>query len=78
VEHLLTDHRDGPEVSRSKHYEECAQLIEGHSGENVTKRVRETETESLRPHFHVWEPITFTGFSPPSTYRSPSSCFRRA
>jgi SAM-dependent methyltransferase len=62
VEHLLRDHRDGPEVSRSEHYEECARLIEGHSGENLTRRVREMEAEGLRPHFHVWEPITFAGF----------------
>jgi hypothetical protein len=34
-------------------------LIEGHSGENLTIRVREMEAESLRPHFHVWEPVTF-------------------
>jgi SAM-dependent methyltransferase len=62
VEHLLRDHHDGPEVSRSEHYEECARLIEGHSGENLTKRVQEIETEGLRPHFHVWEPVTFAGF----------------
>jgi SAM-dependent methyltransferase len=51
VEHLLRDHRDGPEVSRSEHYEECARLIEGHNGENLTTRVREMETEGLHPHF---------------------------
>jgi predicted SAM-dependent methyltransferase len=62
VEHLLRDHRDGPEVSRNEHYEECAHLIEGHNGENLTKRVLEMETEGLRPHFHVWEPVTFAGF----------------
>jgi hypothetical protein len=62
VEHLLRDHRDGPEVSRREHYEECARLIEGHGGENLTRRVREMETEGLRPHFHVWEPVIFAGF----------------
>jgi predicted SAM-dependent methyltransferase len=62
VEHLLRDHRDGLETSRSEHYEECARLIEGHNGENLTKRVQEMETEGLRPHFHVWEPNTFAGF----------------
>jgi SAM-dependent methyltransferase len=53
VEHLLRDHREGPEVSRSEHYEECARLIEGHNGENLAKRVLEMETEGLRPHLHV-------------------------
>jgi SAM-dependent methyltransferase len=62
VEHLLRDHREGPEVSRREHYEECAQLIEGHTGEILTKRVHEMEVEGLHPHFHVWEPITFAGF----------------
>jgi len=62
VEHLLRDHRDGPEVSRGEHYEECARLIEGHNGENLALRVREMEAENLRPHFHVWEPVTFAGF----------------
>ncbi len=62
MEHLLRDHRSGPRVSRREHYEECARLIEGHRGENVTKRVGEMEAEDLRPHFHVWEPITFAEF----------------
>jgi hypothetical protein len=26
------------------------------------KRVEEMEAECLRPHFHVWEPVTFAGF----------------
>jgi SAM-dependent methyltransferase len=59
VEHLLRDHREGPQASRRKHYEECARLIEGHSGEIMENRVREMEAQELRPHFHVWEPITF-------------------
>ncbi len=62
VEHLLRDHREGPRVSRREHYEECARLIEGHNGEILMKRVREMEAECLRPHFHVWEPITFARF----------------
>jgi len=62
VQHLLRDHREGPEVSRGGHYEECARLIEGHNGESLDLRVREMEAEGLRPHFHVWEPITFAGF----------------
>lgn len=61
-EHLLRDHREGPQVSRREHYEECARLIEGHNGQVLTRRVEEMEAECLRPHFHVWEPITFAGF----------------
>jgi len=62
VEHLLRDHREGPQVSRREHYEECARLIEHQSAENLATRVREMEAEDLRPHFHVWEPSTFAGF----------------
>lgn len=62
VEHLLRDHSEGPSVSRREHYEECAHFIEGHSGEILERRVDEMEAQSLRPHFHVWEPKTFAGF----------------
>lgn len=62
VGHLLRDNSEGPSVSRREHYKECAHFIEGHSGEILEKRVEEMEAESLRPHFHVWEPKTFAGF----------------
>lgn len=62
VEHLLRDHREGPEISRREHYEECARYIEGHEGEILERRVREMESEHLHPHFHVWEPISFARF----------------
>jgi predicted SAM-dependent methyltransferase len=60
--HLLRDHSEGPRVSRREHYEECARYIEGHSGAILAARVQEMEDERLRPHFHVWEPVTFAGF----------------
>jgi SAM-dependent methyltransferase len=62
TEHLLRDHREGPQVSRREHYEECARHIEGHRDETLAERVRQMESEHLHPHFHVWEPITFAGF----------------
>ena len=62
VEHLIRDNQDGPQTSRREHYEECARLIEGHHGDILARRVQEMEDEDLRPHFHVWEPITFAGF----------------
>ncbi len=62
VEHLLRDHREGPHVSRSAHYEECARPIEGHSGEVQARRVEEMEAEGLRPHFRLWEPNGFAAF----------------
>lgn len=62
AEHLLRDYREGSQGSRYEHYEECARLIEGHRGELAAQRAREMEAEGLRPHFHVWEPVTFGGF----------------
>src|SRR5580704_9848297 len=61
-EHMLRDHHEGPQVSRREHYIECARDIEGHGGDTLTVRVREMEAEELRPHFHVWEPMTFAEF----------------
>jgi predicted SAM-dependent methyltransferase len=62
LEHLVRDHREGPQISRREHYEECARLIEGHTDATIDQRIAEMEAADLRPHFHVWEPITFAGF----------------
>jgi SAM-dependent methyltransferase len=62
TDHLLRDHYEGPHVSRREHYEECAMHIEGHRRETLATRVREMEADKLRPHFHVWESVTFAGF----------------
>jgi SAM-dependent methyltransferase len=55
VEHLLRDHREGPEVSRREHYEEWARIIECLPEEKVSERVAEFEAQGTRHHFHVWE-----------------------
>lgn len=62
VEHLVRDHSDGAQASRRQHYEECAHAIEGRQGADVAARADEMEAEDLRPHFHVWEPLTFASF----------------
>jgi predicted SAM-dependent methyltransferase len=59
VEHVLRDHREGPEVSRHDHYEEWARIIEGRADEQVAGRVAEYAAEGARNHFHVWELDTF-------------------
>lgn len=55
AEHVLLDHRDGPERSRQQHYEEWARLIEGAAEEHVGERAAEFAREDARHHFHVWE-----------------------
>ncbi|HWF49093.1 MAG TPA: methyltransferase domain-containing protein, partial [Solirubrobacteraceae bacterium] len=62
LEHFVRDHREGPQVSRRGHYEECARLIEGHTDATIEERIREMEASDMRPHFHVWEPMTFAAF----------------
>ena len=62
VEHLLRDHREGPEASRRDHYEEWARVIESVPEERVPARVEELATEQPRHHFHVWELDTFLEF----------------
>jgi SAM-dependent methyltransferase len=62
VEHLLRDHREGPQVSRREHYEEWARLIEGVAEDDVARRADEFAGERARHHFHVWELDTFLAF----------------
>jgi SAM-dependent methyltransferase len=60
LEHVLRDHREGPEVSRRDHYEEWARYIEGVSGDRaIAERADQFAAEEERNHFHVWEPDTF-------------------
>jgi SAM-dependent methyltransferase len=62
VEHLLRDHRDGPDVSRREHYEEWARMIEGVPEHDVARRAEEFAADHARHHFHVWELDTFLAF----------------
>ena len=61
VEHLLRDHRDGPEVSRQTHYREWA-VVECLPEEEIPARVEEFTREGTRHHFHVWELEGFLDF----------------
>ncbi len=54
-EHVLRDHREGPQVSRQEHYEEWARLIEGVPPERVGERAAEFAEQDARHHFHVWD-----------------------
>ena len=60
VEHILRDHREGPEVSRREHYREWAHVVDGMLDEDdIARRVAEFEAQGIRNHFHVWELDTF-------------------
>jgi predicted SAM-dependent methyltransferase len=55
VEHLLRDHREGPQHSRHEHYEEWARIVDGTPAERLAERVAQFAREDARHHFHVWE-----------------------
>jgi predicted SAM-dependent methyltransferase len=59
VEHVVRDHREGPEISRRDHYEEWARHIEGVPAEKIAERAAEFAREDARHHFHVWELESF-------------------
>jgi SAM-dependent methyltransferase len=54
-EHLLRDHREGPEWSRRQHYEEYISLVDKVTDEEECQRALERHL-SIRYsiHFHVW------------------------
>jgi predicted SAM-dependent methyltransferase len=55
IEHLMQDHRDGPEGSLQQHYEEWATLVEGSAQEQVADRVADLRARDYSIHFHVWD-----------------------
>jgi len=59
VEHILRDHREGPETSRRAHYEEWARIIDCVPEDRVAERADQLAAEGARHHFHVWELGTF-------------------
>ena len=57
-EHLLRDHRQGPEVSRATHYEEWVGAYTK-PGVKANRQAAELEAEGYRIHFHVWSADEF-------------------
>jgi SAM-dependent methyltransferase len=62
LEHLIEDHRGGPERSRDQHYREWVTLVEPHfqrryeGGAVVASRVAELQAQGYSIHFHAWVP----------------------
>jgi predicted SAM-dependent methyltransferase len=53
-EHVRRDFLQGPESSRSGHYEEWMQLVEAVEPQWVEERARYAQELGRRIHFHVW------------------------
>jgi predicted SAM-dependent methyltransferase len=54
LEHVVRDHVEGPEWSRTTHHEEWARLVEKAPAEEVAARARSLEERRYSIHFHVW------------------------
>lgn len=62
LEHLLRDHREGPEGAREGHFRECGALHLGLRGEALERYVREGLAGDAHCHFHVWDGPSFLRF----------------
>jgi predicted SAM-dependent methyltransferase len=54
LEHLLEDHRGGPEQSRRQHFEEWARLVDRVDEREVTAHAARLLEADYSIHFHVW------------------------
>jgi predicted SAM-dependent methyltransferase len=54
TEHLLHDHRDGPEGSRQQHFEEWARLVDKVGEAEVGAHTAKLLEADYSIHFHVW------------------------
>ena len=63
LEHLISDHKNGPQNSRYSHFEEWPIYVEPHFGRNyasealIRDRANELMQMNYSIHFHVWEPV---------------------
>ena len=62
LDHLISDHINGPQLSRYTHFEEWPRHVEPHFGrsysseEMIADRANELLEMNYSIHFHVWEP----------------------
>jgi hypothetical protein len=58
--HLDCDYLEGPEWSRTAHYEEWAKLVD--HAEDIESRVHQLISQNYSIHFHVWTHDSFSTF----------------
>jgi SAM-dependent methyltransferase len=59
LEHMISDHEQGPERSRSEHYEQWVRLVDDQTAPGVEDPARELEAASYSIHMHVWTQAEF-------------------
>lgn len=62
IEHVMRDHREGPQVSRRDHYREWAEKVARVKPERVQIRAEEMDKRGESIHYHVWGTPAFTRF----------------
>jgi len=60
--HFLADRHDGGIASRSAHYHEWAETVEGLTGKAAAARVQTLLAARYSIHFHVWTTTTLVAF----------------
>lgn len=65
LKHLLKDYRSGGKRSRTAHYRQWAEHVNGMKGREIKQRAKALEREKYSIHFHVWtfeSALHFIGF----------------
>lgn len=62
VDHLVRDHREGPEASRDEHFLEFARFFKGMQGLEGEREARRVRDGGYSIHFHVWTRESFGVF----------------
>jgi SAM-dependent methyltransferase len=55
LEHIIKDHRDGPDGSRAAHYDEWVRCVDRLEGEAHRQKVSLMLSQQANIHFHVWD-----------------------
>jgi SAM-dependent methyltransferase len=59
LEHLVTDHTEGPETSRDAHYVEWATLVAKVPSDEVHGYANDLAARRFSIHFHTWTPASY-------------------
>jgi len=59
-QHILDDHENGPQKSRTAHFEEWTRLVAGIEDEKAAAHTKKLMDEDYSIHFHVWDQPALT------------------
>jgi SAM-dependent methyltransferase len=59
LEHMISDHEQGPQHSRREHYEEWVRVVQDETGPGAEDQACELEATGYSIHMHVWTEAEF-------------------